>query len=190
MPIYEYECTNCRSIFEVIVDRDRNPPPCPSCGSGETRKIMVAPTIRIREDRATASIGKRVKDYLKDGKVSDAMRFADKAASMVKSDKVKRIAFTPRTLISKDELEKEIASIRETDIAYDREEPSLGELCIATAVFNMNAKVEAALSISLPKSRVVNNNIRIEDFAEPLLGAAKKISERLSIWCNKTSQNK
>ena len=53
---------------------------------------MAAPAIRVREDRATARIGKRVKDYLKDGKVSDAVRFADKAASMVKSDKVKRIA--------------------------------------------------------------------------------------------------
>ena len=92
MPIYEYECTNCESIFEVIIDRDGNPPPCPSCGSGETRKIVAAPAIHIKEDRATARIGKRVKDYLKDGKVSEAMRFAVKAASMVKSDKVKRIA--------------------------------------------------------------------------------------------------
>jgi hypothetical protein len=33
-----------------------------------------------------------VKDYLVDGKVSEAVRFADKAASVVKSDKVKRIA--------------------------------------------------------------------------------------------------
>ena len=43
-------------------------------------------------DHATPRIEKRVKDYLKDGKVSDAVRFADKAASMVKSDRVKRVA--------------------------------------------------------------------------------------------------
>ena len=53
---------------------------------------MVAPSVHVKEDRATARIEKRVKDYLKDGKFSDATRFADKAASTVKSDKVKRIA--------------------------------------------------------------------------------------------------
>jgi len=92
VPIYEYECAKCGTVFEVLVSRGENPPPCATCGSNETRKIMAAPAIRVREDRATARIGKRVKDYLKDGKVSDAVRFADKAASMVKSDKVKRIA--------------------------------------------------------------------------------------------------
>lgn len=92
MPLYEYECGNCGSIFEAIVKVGGNVPPCPTCGSDETRKLITAPAFHIKENRTTARIGKRVKDYLKDGKVSDAMRFADKAASMVKSDKVKQIA--------------------------------------------------------------------------------------------------
>jgi putative FmdB family regulatory protein len=93
MPIYDYECPNCGSIFEVIVLGDGNPPPpCPRCGWGQTRKIMAAPAVHIKTDRATARIEKRVRDYLKDGKISDATRFADKARSMVKSEKVKRIA--------------------------------------------------------------------------------------------------
>jgi len=92
MPIYEYECAKCGRVFEMLMSRGESPPPCASCGSGETRKIMAASAIRVKEDTSTARIGKRVKDYLKDGKVSDAVRFADKAASMVKSDKVKRIA--------------------------------------------------------------------------------------------------
>jgi hypothetical protein len=53
---------------------------------------MAAPAVYIKTDRTAARIEKRVKDYLKDGKVSDATRFADKAASMVQSDQVKRIA--------------------------------------------------------------------------------------------------
>jgi putative FmdB family regulatory protein len=92
MPIFEYECVKCGSVFEVIIAGGENRPPCPTCGNRETRKMIAAPAVHIRADLATERVGKRVKDYLKDGKVSDAVRFADKAASMVKSDKVMRIA--------------------------------------------------------------------------------------------------
>jgi len=93
MPIYDYECPNCGSIFEWIIFGGGNPPPpCPRCGREQTRKLMAAPAVHIKTHRATARIEKRVRDYLKDGKISDATCFADKAASMTKSDKVKRIA--------------------------------------------------------------------------------------------------
>jgi putative FmdB family regulatory protein len=92
MPIFDYECAKCGEIFEVVVVGEEEGPLCVRCGSKETRKIMTAPAMHVKEDRATARIGKRVKDYLMDGKVSEAVRFADKAASMVKTDKVKRIA--------------------------------------------------------------------------------------------------
>ncbi len=92
MPIYEYECAGCGEVFEVILDIGGPPPSCPACGSPECRKLIGAPAIHVKGDHATARIEKRVKDYLIDGKVSDAVRFADKAASMVKSDRVKRVA--------------------------------------------------------------------------------------------------
>lgn len=92
MPIYEYECAGCGGAFEVILHMGGVPASCPTCGSHECRKLIAAPAIHLKEDHATDRIEKRVKDYLKNGKVSDAVRFADKAASMVKSDRVKRIA--------------------------------------------------------------------------------------------------
>jgi len=92
MPIYDYECANCGLIFEVIAGRGEDPPTCPGCGSCESKKLIAAPAFHIKEDRATPCIEERVKGYLKDGNISGAMRFADKAASMVKSDKVQRIA--------------------------------------------------------------------------------------------------
>ncbi len=92
MPIYEYECAGCGGVFEAILNIGGVSPSCPTCGSRECRKLIGAPAIHVKGDDAPARIEKRVKDYLKDGKVSDAVRFADKAASMVKSDRVKRVA--------------------------------------------------------------------------------------------------
>ena len=92
MPLYEYECAGCGEIFEVILAVGKASPPCPECGGRECRKLIGAPAVHIKGDQATGRIEKRVKDYLIDGKVKDAVRFADKAASMVKSDRVRRIA--------------------------------------------------------------------------------------------------
>lgn len=92
MPIYEYECARCGYVFEVIVGSDGDPPLCPNCGDIDITRLIAAPAIHVKADVATRRIEKKVKDYLKDGKFSDATRFADKAASMVKSDRVKRIA--------------------------------------------------------------------------------------------------
>ncbi|MES0362374.1 MAG: zinc ribbon domain-containing protein [Desulfobacteria bacterium] len=92
MPIYEYECVGCGEIFEVILDMGEPSPSCPDCGGRECTKLIGAPAVHVKTDHATARIEKRVKSQLMDGKVKDAVRFADKAASMVKSDRVKRIA--------------------------------------------------------------------------------------------------
>lgn len=92
MPIYEYECSKCGKVFEVIVDKDKEGVPCEGCGNADTKKLVGAPAFRVATDSATPRIEKRVKDYLLDGKISEASRFADKAASRVKSDKVKQIA--------------------------------------------------------------------------------------------------
>ncbi len=92
MPIYEFECAGCGEIFEVILDMGGPSPSCSNCGGRECRRLIGAPAVHVKADQATGRIEKRVKDYLKDGKVKDAVRFADKAASMVKSDRVKRIA--------------------------------------------------------------------------------------------------
>jgi putative FmdB family regulatory protein len=92
MPIYEFKCTSCGEAFEVILDMGETSPSCPICGGNECTKLIGAPAVHIKTDHATARIEKRVKDYLIDGKTADAVRFADKAASMVKSDRVKRIS--------------------------------------------------------------------------------------------------
>lgn len=48
MPLYEYECTNCKERVEVI-QRISDPPytHCPKCG-GEMKKLISSPAIQFK----------------------------------------------------------------------------------------------------------------------------------------------
>ncbi len=63
MPIYDYLCSNCRELTEVIHGiNDAGPRFCPACGAdGTMRKALVSPAIHFKgsgwakKDRSTAS---------------------------------------------------------------------------------------------------------------------------------------
>ncbi|HEX8832935.1 MAG TPA: zinc ribbon domain-containing protein [Abditibacteriaceae bacterium] len=42
MPIYEYRCASCETVFEELVSTgdEREALPCPSCSSRETRRLL------------------------------------------------------------------------------------------------------------------------------------------------------
>jgi DNA-binding IclR family transcriptional regulator len=92
-------------------------------------------------------------------------------------EEIDLVALTDNTLVSKERIEKEIRVIKETGIAFDREEQALGEACIATPVFNHNGEVIAAISLSSPATRL--NSKKMEEFAKPLLKSGMKLSEQL-----------
>ena len=50
MPIYEYNCTDCSSDFELLV-RISEEPACPSCGSGAIEKQLSVPAAHAAENR-------------------------------------------------------------------------------------------------------------------------------------------
>ena len=45
MPMYEYECEKCGSLFEELAGCDDPCPPCPDCG-GASRKVVSAAAFR------------------------------------------------------------------------------------------------------------------------------------------------
>ncbi len=50
MPLYEYECTGCQAVFEIISRHDAlEKPICPFCHSGKTRKLISAVTFRYAD---------------------------------------------------------------------------------------------------------------------------------------------
>ncbi len=93
MPLFDHQCLHCDHVFEVLLKRGEDLPVCPRCGSADLRRLVGIPAFRVAGDASQVGrIERRVKDYLKDGKWRDATRFADQAASLTRSDKVKRIA--------------------------------------------------------------------------------------------------
>ena len=42
MPFYEYECTACGNVFEILTPPDPagEETTCPACGSAETRRVL------------------------------------------------------------------------------------------------------------------------------------------------------
>jgi len=48
MPLYEYECTNCKERTEVLQRVSDSPSPqCPKCGA-EMRKLISSPAIQFK----------------------------------------------------------------------------------------------------------------------------------------------
>lgn len=61
MPIYEYRCKECSSVFEELIKMSDPTPPCPSCGDEEVTKLMSQTTFHLK------GTGWYVTDYGKSG---------------------------------------------------------------------------------------------------------------------------
>ncbi len=46
MPIFEYECTNCQTQFELLV-RNGEKPRCEKCDSTKVEKLLSAPVSHV-----------------------------------------------------------------------------------------------------------------------------------------------
>jgi putative FmdB family regulatory protein len=40
VPIYDYSCVACDERFDELLRFDAPPPPCPTCGSAETERLL------------------------------------------------------------------------------------------------------------------------------------------------------
>ena len=81
---------------------------------------------------------------------------------------------SPRTIVMPGALTRELATIREQGVAYDREESSPGIACAAAPVFGMHGVVVAGLSVSGRTGQ-----IDVEKIAPAVRTAALALSRRL-----------
>jgi DNA-binding IclR family transcriptional regulator len=69
---------------------------------------------------------------------------------------------TPKTITNPEELRRHLLFVRENGYAIDDEENEEGIRCVAAPIRNGNGKVEAALSISGPTTRITLKRIETE----------------------------
>jgi DNA-binding IclR family transcriptional regulator len=86
-------------------------------------------------------------------------------------------SFTDSTVTTRAELEAELRTVRERGWASVREELEVGLNAVAAPVYDNNAEVVAALSVSGPSYRLGEDEF--DDVAERTIAAAERISRRL-----------
>lgn len=67
MPMFDFQCSACGSIFEALVRKDEETVRCAECGKKDAKKLLSASSFSIKNGIATRGIEKRVKDYQKTG---------------------------------------------------------------------------------------------------------------------------
>ncbi len=86
---------------------------------------------------------------------------------------------TPKTISEVPRLLKELDRIRKSGFAVDDEESFLGIRCVAAPIYGKNGKIEAALSITVPKQRM--DQKRMEELKREVVETARAISKRVEI---------
>ena len=88
--------------------------------------------------------------------------------------------YTPSTHGSADSLAAELEVVRDSGIAFDREEHEQGINSIAAPILSTNGRIIGAISIATSTSRLTTEEL--EEFKPALLETAKKIGEEATSW--------
>lgn len=96
-------------------------------------------------------------------------------------DKIDLTKYTENTIVSKEELIKELDLIRERGYGFDNEEREIGVSCIGAPVFDLNNEVIACITISGPTSRFTEE--KKEKWIKDVLMVSKEATNSLKTIC-------
>jgi DNA-binding IclR family transcriptional regulator len=113
-------------------------------------------------DLYSTSLGKALLAFEEEGKIDTYLNNID----LVKKAK--------NTIIDKNELKKNLVTIRQKKYAIDMEENEDGIICIGSPIFNFDDKVVAAISISTIATKI--NEQLINDYIKEVLLCTDSIS--------------
>ena len=109
------------------------------------------------------------------GKALLAFQPAEQCERLIKSLRFE--TFTPHTITSAFELDRELNSIRQSGFAVDNEESVVGLRCIAAPILDTREIAVAAISISGPTSRITPQ--KTPTLGEAVKAAAREVSGRI-----------
>lgn len=112
------------------------------------------------------------------GKVITAWQDAETRKRMLQTYGLTR--YNENTIVDEQTIEEEYEKIRARGYSTDAEESTPGGYCFGAAIFSAPAKVEAAISLSMPKSRMPADEAKKQHLIQALKSAAEEISKRLT----------
>lgn len=127
--------------------------------------FRLASQVGSRRPIYCTSLGKAIMSYLP----------AEEAGDLLASMTFERQ--TPRTIVGRMKLKKELAKIRQRGYALDDEEAVMGARCVAAPIFDANGKVAASISVSGPITRITATKVAV--MASLVKDAGAAISARL-----------
>ncbi|GAA4552663.1 IclR family transcriptional regulator [Pseudonocardia xishanensis] len=113
----------------------------------EGTDVVYVQKLEGRHGLPTASrVGGRMPAYCTGvGKALLAHAPSDRLAAVLDGGLLRR---TPRTVVAAGLLHRELARVRETGIAFEHEESTVGISCVASPVIDINGEAVAAVSIT------------------------------------------
>lgn len=111
------------------------------------------------------------------GKVVTAWQDADTRKRLLQSYGMTR--YNENTIVDEQTIEDEYKQIRTRGYSRDAEETTIGGCCFGAAIFSAPGKAEAAISLSMPKTRLPKDEERQLRIIQSLRAVADEISQKL-----------
>ncbi|MPZ72564.1 MAG: helix-turn-helix domain-containing protein [Nitriliruptorales bacterium] len=146
-------------------------------GVRDSTDVLFLEKVHHRENTFPTRVGQRRPLHATSlGKVLLAYAPPDVLSTVLESSLPR---FTPHTSTDPAHLQRELKDIRNTGLAYNREESRPGLAAVATRVRNHTGKTVAAIGVSAPACRYAHN---LAVLVRPLQRTAAEIEHRLG-WC-------
>jgi DNA-binding IclR family transcriptional regulator len=129
--------------------------------------LRLTPSIGAEADAHACGVGKAILAYQDEKVVQD----------IVKRMGLKR--YTSNTITALEDLQRELARVRDQGYALDEQELEIGLRCVAAPIFNRSGRAVASVSLSGPTARLLAE--RMPQIIEGVKDTARSITERLNL---------
>lgn len=144
--------------------------------------VYIAKVDSIHRVRLISAVGRRIPAHLTALGKMLLSALSDREVKNLYGGAVKLVGMTSSSITTMSRLLDELATIRRRGVAFDNSESTLDVQCVAAPVFNHEGKMVAAMSISVPITRM--NLKRRKELTGIIGGGAAELSAHLGYYQN------